>query len=224
MVKINSIGVGQKSSGTLDGITYVTRKGMTYARAAFKMPASAYNTPAAKKRQAIFKMVQMHIQYHLRTIKQTFTPKENGSAYNCYYHTNKKAFAKALDSLAEQYVSGMDVTITDIEQAISKYAEEHPTSIKIAKKPGHQVVFLTGAWPDTITLRGSGNDSTTIIIVAENGSQTVIKPNGSTSVENGGSTSSGSDSNNSGGTQSGDNSGSNNEQGDDNGGGDKPNL
>ena len=29
MVKINQISVGQKSSGTLDGITYVTRKGVT---------------------------------------------------------------------------------------------------------------------------------------------------------------------------------------------------
>jgi hypothetical protein len=32
MVKINQIGVGQKSSGTLDDITYVTRKGVTFAR------------------------------------------------------------------------------------------------------------------------------------------------------------------------------------------------
>jgi hypothetical protein len=29
MVKINQIGVGPKSSGTIDGITYVTRKGVS---------------------------------------------------------------------------------------------------------------------------------------------------------------------------------------------------
>lgn len=37
MVKINQISVGQKSSGTLDGITYVTRKGVTFARTTPKL-------------------------------------------------------------------------------------------------------------------------------------------------------------------------------------------
>lgn len=57
MVKIMQVGIGQKSSGTLDGITYYVRGGVSYARAASKMPASAYNTPAAKKRQAVFKFI-----------------------------------------------------------------------------------------------------------------------------------------------------------------------
>ena len=39
MVKINQISVGQKSSGTLDGITYVTRKGVTFAHS--EAPANA---------------------------------------------------------------------------------------------------------------------------------------------------------------------------------------
>ena len=58
MAKITQVGPGRKTTGTIDGITYVTRNGVTYARSAPTMPATAYNTPAAKKRQAIFKMVQ----------------------------------------------------------------------------------------------------------------------------------------------------------------------
>ena len=58
MAKITQVGPGRKTTGTIDGITYITRNGVTYAHSAPTMPATAYNTPAAKKRQAIFKMVQ----------------------------------------------------------------------------------------------------------------------------------------------------------------------
>ena len=149
------------------------------------MPASVYSSPEAKKRQAIFKMVQMHLKYHLRTIKQTFTPKGNGSPSNRYYSLNKNGLAAALDALAEQYVAGQDVTITDVEQAISDYATEHPTSIKIASKSGYNEVFLTGGWPSTITLNALSGDSTIIIIVAENGTKTTINADGTKTVESG---------------------------------------
>ena len=185
MAKINQLGPGRKTTGTIDGITYVTRNGVTYARSTPTMPASAYNTPAAKKRQAIFKMVQMHMKLHLRTIKQTFTPKGNGTATNRYYSLNGKALTKALDSLADRYVAGEDVTITDVEQAISNYAAEHPDAIHIASKSGYQEVYLTGPWPTTITLNASAGDSTVIIIVAENGTSTTYNPDGTTVVVQG---------------------------------------
>ena len=186
MAKITQVGPGRKTTGTIDGITYVTRNGVTYARSAPTMPASVYNTPAAKKRQAIFKMVQMHMKYHLRTIKQTITPKGNGTATNRYYSLNGKAFSLALDTLAELYVEGQDVSIDDVEQAISDYATEHPTAITIASKSGYHEVFLTGEWPSTITLNASsGGDSTVIVIVAENGTTTTINADGTTVVTGG---------------------------------------
>ena len=75
MAQIKQVGIGRKSTGTIDGITYYTRNGKTFARSAPTMPASAFNSPEARIRQAIFKMVQMHMKYHLRTIRQTITPK-----------------------------------------------------------------------------------------------------------------------------------------------------
>jgi len=178
MAKVTQVGPGRKTTGTIDGITYVTRNGVTYARSAPTMPASAYNTPEAKLRQAIFKMIQMHLKFHLRTIKQTFTPKGNGSATNRYYSLNSKGLTAALTTLAELYVDGQDVTISDVEAAISAYAQEHPTSIKIASKSGYAEVYLTGEWPDTITLNALSGDSTVIIIVNENGVQTTINADG----------------------------------------------
>jgi hypothetical protein len=185
MAKIKQVGPGRKTTGTIDGITYVTRGGVTYARSTPTMPASVYNTPAAKKRQAIFKMLQMHMRLHLRTIRQTISPSGNGTACNRYFALNHKALNAALAPLAELYTAGEDVTITDIEAAISAYAAEHPTSIRIASLSGYQEVYLTGPWPETITLNANEGDSTMIIIVAENGVQTTINPDGSTTVTSG---------------------------------------
>ena len=207
MAQIKQVGIGRKSSGTIDGITYYTVNGKTFARSTPTMPASVYNTPEARTRQAIFKMVQMHMKHHLRTIRQTITNK-TGSPSNRYFSLNYKALSQALQALAELYVNGQDVTITDVEQAISDYAAEHPTSIKIASKSGYQDVYLTGPWPDTITLNALAGDRTVIIIVAENGTQTTINADGT--VTTGQYTGGGSNSNTGGNTNT---SGSNTEGG-----------
>ena len=193
MARIKQVGPGRKTVGAIDGITYVTRNGVTYARSTPTMPAKAYNTPAAKKRQAIFKFVQMHLKYHLRTIKQTFSPKGNGTPMNSYYSKNGKALTLALDSLAELYCAGQVVTLNDVEQAISDYAAEHPQSIVIASKSGYAEVHLTGPWPETITLNALTGDSTVIIIVNENGVQTTINADGTITTGNSNNTDGGDD-------------------------------
>jgi hypothetical protein len=185
MAQVKQIGPGRKTSGTIDGITYVTRNGKTYVRSTPTMPISAYRTPAALKRQAIFKLIQLHMRYHLRTIRQTITPKGNGSPSNRYLSLNYKALSKALDGLAAQLVAGDDITITDVEAAISAYATEHPTSIRIASLSGYQEVYLTGAWPDTITISALSNANTVIVIVSENGTTTTIEADGRTTVVSG---------------------------------------
>ena len=186
MAKITQVGPGRKTSGTIDGVTYVTtRNGNTYARVKGVLPAYVTKTPAALKRQSIFKMVLEYANFHLRTLRQTITRKGNGTVINRFTHLNYKAFAAALDALADRMVAGEVVTLTDIEAAIAAYAAEHPQAILIAARSGYGKVYLTGAWPSTITLRASGGDSTIIVIVAENGSTTTIEPNGSTVVVSG---------------------------------------
>ena len=219
MAQIKQVGIGRKSTGTIDGITYYTLNGKTFARSTPTMPASVYNTPEARIRQAIFKMVQMHMKHHVRTIRQTFTAKA-GTPCNRYYSLNKKGLNAALSALAEQYVDGEDVTITDIEAAISDYAAEHPTSIRIASKSGYREVFLTGPWPDTITLNALAGDSTVIIIVNENGQQTTINADGTVTTSNANPNPNANPNDNQGGNQSqGGNTGGNTGGGDDQGGG-----
>jgi len=221
MAQIKQVGIGRKSSGTIDGITYYTLNGKTFARTTPTMPASVYNTPEARTRQAIFKMVQMHMKHHLRTIRQTITAK-TGTPCNRYYSLNKKGLNAALQTLAEQYVDGADVTITDIEAAISAYAAEHPTSIKIASKSGYQEVYLTGPWPSTITLNALAGDSTVIIIVSENGVQTTINADGTVTTgqySGGGSNTNTGGNSNTGGSNT---EGGNTNTGDNTGGGTNP--
>ena len=184
MAQIKQVGVGRKTTGTIDGITYYVLNGKTFARSTPTMPVSVYTSTEARIRQAIFKFVQMHMKHHLRTIKQTITAK-NGTPCNRYYSLNKKALNAALQTLGELYVAGGDVTITDIENAISAYATEHPTSICIASKSGYAEVYLTGPWPEQIVLNALAGDSTVIIIVAENGTTTTINADGTTVVTNG---------------------------------------
>ena len=164
MAIIKQVGLGRKASGTIDGITYYTRNGVTYARSTPTMPARMFKTPAALKRQAIFKMVQMHLRYHQFTIKQTFTPKGNGNPYNRYHAENGKHLTCALAPLAERWVAGDAIDISEVEAAISAYATEHPDAIKIAMKDGFEEVFLTGAWPNVITLSSSGSGNTTVTV------------------------------------------------------------
>ena len=221
MARIKQVGVGRKTTGTIDGINYYVRGGETFARAAPNMPASAYNTPEAKLRQAIFKMIQQHTKYHLRTIKQTISSKGNVSSSNRYISLNYKAFATALAELAEQYCAGDPVTLDDIEAAISAYAAAHPKAITIASKSGYSDVWLAGAWPETITLNALAGDSTVIIIVNEYGQQTTINADGTTTTGqitvNGGSGSN-SGSNTGGNSGSGTNTGGNSGSGDNTGG------
>lgn len=222
MAQIKQVGVGRKTTGTIDGITYYVLNGKTYARSTPSMPVSVYTSTEARIRQAIFKFVQQHMKLHLRTIRQTITAK-TGTPSNRYYSLNKKGLYAALQTLAEQYVDGLDVTITEIEAAISAYAAEHPTAIKIASKSGYAEVYLTGPWPETITLNALSGDSTIIIIVSENGVQTTINADGTTTVTNtssntggsgtdsgsGSSTTNPSNPSNPSGTEGGDNTGSN---------------
>lgn len=182
MARIKQVGVGRKTTGTIDGVNYYVRNGETFARATPNMPASVYNTPEARLRQAIFKMIQQHTKYHLRTIKQAISSKGNVSSSNRYISLNYKAFAAALAELAELYCAGEQVTLDDIEAAISAYAAAHPKAITIASKSGYCDVWLAGPWPDTITLNANAGDSTVIIIVNEHGEQTTINADGTTTT------------------------------------------
>lgn len=184
MAQIHQVGVGQRSLGIVDGVCYAFVKGRTIARRLPVMPASMYQTPASKKHRAIFTMVQWHLKKHGNTIRQTFTPRKAQSARNLYYQTNKAALAAALDTLADTFVATpQNVGRDDVEQAIAAYAQQNPKKILLSLRDGYGEVYLTGAWPSTITLYANSGDNTTIVIHDADGTTTTIVPDtGSTTV------------------------------------------
>ena len=160
------------TTGTVSGLTYIKDKfGNTYVRSTPIMPAKVYASPAAKKRQALFKMIQTHLHHHLPTLRQSFVHEGSGSPSNSYFKRNNTVLREALDTLAERMVAGEDVTLSMIEAAVCAYAAEHPDKICIASLNGFEEVFLTGEWPDVITLRAKRGSRTVTIIVSENDSQ-----------------------------------------------------
>lgn len=155
-------------SGTVGGLTYVKCKnGTSYVRSTPVMPAKVYKSPAAKKRQALFKMIQMHLRHHLPTLRQTFAHEGSGSPSNGYFKRNNKALREALDALADSMVAGEPVTINHVEEAVCRYAAEHPDKICIASLDGFAEMFLAGEWPETIALRADNNRRVVTVPVKE---------------------------------------------------------
>ena len=167
MAQIKQVGAGRKTSGKVDGLVYVVRHGVTYARALPTMPKSMFNTPEARLRQAKFTLVQWYLKSHAGAIESLFDRKGNSSPRNQFYKHNAKALNAALDSLAQSYVSGQVVHESDIESAVTAYASANREAILLANKAGYQKVYLTGAFPSQVTLT---RDLTgTINVVLDNG-------------------------------------------------------
>ena len=165
MAQIRNVGAGIRTSGKVDGLVYVHVNGRTFARALPIFPKGMFKTPEAKKRQALFTLVQWHMKFHSATIKKCFSKGKFWSAQNNYFHRNAKAFREALDSLADSYVQGQQVSVTDIDNAIGSYAASHPESIQIGGLDGYLPVYLNGPWPETITLTNGHGSTTTVVLV-----------------------------------------------------------
>ena len=191
MAQIRNVGPGIRTTGQTAGLVYVHVKGKTYTRALPIMPSGMFRTPEAKKRQALFTLVSWHMKQHAATIKRAFSRGKYWSPRNNYYHKNAKALNEALDALAETYATGGRVSVDQIEQAIATYATAHPDAIQIGGLEGFTPVFLTGAWPDTITLTDESGDHTTVVIVTSSGT-TTHAPDNSGDSNTGGSTGGGS--------------------------------
>ena len=176
MAEIKQIGVGRNTNGVVDGVSYVTINGRTIARRLPCMPKGMFETMSSKKRQAIFKMVMWHVKAHRWTIKQTFGKVRFGSACNMYVKVNYAALFQALSTLADSMVAGVAVTRSQVEQAIATYATTNPEAIIIAAKNGYGEVYLTGAWPSTITLNATTGTQSIVVITEANGNTVTITP------------------------------------------------
>ncbi len=167
MATVKHTGVLNGVTGTIDGVIVYSRGDKLYVRSVPTFPSSMFKTPQARKKQAVFKLVQMHRKYHLGTIRKTIEAPKTSSSYNLYYKLNAKALNAAVNELADKYCAGELVTITDVEHAICAYAAEHPESIIIGSKSGFHNIYLSGEWPDIFTFKPQNGKNSIIITVSE---------------------------------------------------------
>ena len=189
MAKIKQIGVGRKSNGTIDGIVYVTIGGRTIARSLPNHPRAMFETPEARKRQTLFKLINICGKQHAWTIRRTFDKVKFGNTHNSFVKANYAPLCEAFAELAQRSLNGDMVTAADIEDALTAYATSHPTSVLIANKSGYDPVYLTGEWPQTITLTSGTGKNSIVITCFPDGSTTTETPGtsgGSTPGQNDG--------------------------------------
>ncbi|MCQ2298956.1 MAG: hypothetical protein MJZ81_12040 [Bacteroidales bacterium] len=165
---------------TLDNVVYYTVNGKTYARKRPIMPRAMFNTPAAKKRQSLFKLVGMHLRFHHGEFDHLFDKRSSWTAANAYHKRNAQALRAALDTLADRMVAGDMISTTEVENAIATYATANPTAIVLADKSPYELKFLTGSWPATITLSNASGSRTTIVHTNK-GVSTTVFPDGASS-------------------------------------------
>ena len=176
MAKVKQVGPGRKTQGIVDGLVYYNMHGATLSRALPNMPDYMFRTPEARKRQAIFTMIQWHCKSHRWTIKQSISRKGLCSPANMYVKMNYAALAQALDTLADTMVAGTPVSKAEVEQAVATYATAHPTAVVIGHLTGYNEVYLTGAWPATIQLNAVSGSQSVVIYTKENGDTVTLNP------------------------------------------------
>lgn len=124
---------------------------------------------------------------HRADINVSFDKTRYGSQGNYFYKVNKAAMEAAVQPL----ISDVDnVTPSQLEEAVTAYATENPSSIFRVKKAGYETVYLTGAWkssdnpkpiepPTGVTVNGGTGQKTAAFVaatpvLAEQGKETEI--------------------------------------------------
>lgn len=162
MAIINSMGIG-RARKSMGNVTYRTVRGRTVGsqkRGAVGGAATRGEGLVLSKQQALFGMTSMYMQAHADDIEVSFNKSKYGSQRNYFVRKNKTALFDALSTLATTAMTAGYPLMSDIEEAITAYATEHPTAIYRVSLQGFAPVFLTGAWDSADNpISGGGSSS-----------------------------------------------------------------
>lgn len=181
MAKIVTINGQTFKMGKEGGVSYYVRNGQQCSRALPMRSKRSYHRPTMDREHVVMRFItKYHMPFHRDTISKCFDPmpanpaKHTGPSAprNYYLHLNSAALREALAGCVDAELDGhadRQVSLPDIENAIAKYAAQHPNAILIAHKEGYRDVFLHGTWPDTITLVKNDNSGAEIVYCKETG-------------------------------------------------------
>lgn len=144
MAIVRAIGVGS-SKKSMGNVTYRVVRGRTIGSiksAGSDLPP----TVLQKNKRIIFRLIQEFIRAHKTDIDVSFNKTKYGSARNNFMKVNYAPLSNALALLAINEADGEIASLSQIEEAVTTYAEEYPNSIIRVLRAGFDVVYLNGAW------------------------------------------------------------------------------
>lgn len=145
---------------SIGNVTYRRVRGRTIASE--KVSERPLNTDAATRapgvkamsiKQMTFGLITRFAKNHEASINESFDKTKYGTSRNYFMKVNYPGMSAAFESLYTQIddnaTDTMAISDEAIEEAITDYATENPTSIYRVRKAGATTTYVTGAWDDS---------------------------------------------------------------------------
>lgn len=130
-----------------DGVEYTLVKTQSKHRPAKHRPSEALLTNGA-----LMKLTHRYVNLHIDLLERSMAHRGRVSARNAFVHINHPHLRAALLPLAQALVRGEAVDDSLVDEAVSRYAAEHPGSVVILNLPGCEEVFLDGPFPAEVEM------------------------------------------------------------------------
>lgn len=160
---IMSIVSGYQNSkwrNSIGNVTFRTVRGRTIASE--KVAERPLNTDAATRapgvkamsiKQMTFGLITRFAKTHETSINESFDKTKYGTARNYFMKVNypgmSAAFASLYSQIDDSATDTMAISDEAIEEAVTNYATDNPTSIYRIRKSGAATTYLSGAWDDS---------------------------------------------------------------------------
>lgn len=137
----------QKIAIVQDGVEYTLVKASTKRRPAKRQPSEAQRLNGC-----LMKLMNRYFMLHSDLLDRSIAHSAKMSARNAFVHVNHAHLKVALLPLAQAAPKNGTVDDRLIDEAVSRYAEQHPRAVVILTLPGYEEVFLAGPFPKELEL------------------------------------------------------------------------
>ena len=131
----------------------------------YSFDTEAAPKPSSQKQKlyrATFGLMARYASLYSGVLAATFEKTTRQTGRDIFFKTNRNALRNALTELAQRVVNGDQVGAQEIADAVAVYAAENPSAIIISKLPGCSLNYLTGEWPELITI--TSDDLTPVVV------------------------------------------------------------
>ena len=128
-----------------DGVEYTLVK-------AKNRPAKRRPSENQRLNSALMKLTHRYVNLHSHLLEQSIAHKGRASARSVFVHLNHTHLKAIFTPLAQAMLKGTPVDDQLLDEAVSRYAADHPKSVIILNLPGYEEVFLGGPFPKELEM------------------------------------------------------------------------